>query len=122
MLANETVKIFQRAKLDVDMPYFSWQLKVMCMRKPVYDLTIGNIEGSGKADDPDPLWKPEACDATRKPAEAEDCTTPFKVAEKVDMTIIDREKLIEMQASDTSLDRCMNEKSLSRSKENKWNF
>ena len=41
------------------MPYFSWQLKVMCMRKPIYDLIIGNIEGSGKADDPDLLWKPE---------------------------------------------------------------
>ena len=46
--------------------------------------------------------------------EAEGCTAPLKV----DMASIDREKLVEIQASDTALVRCR--KSLQESKENKY--
>ena len=61
ILADGTVKIFQRAMVDVSTPYFSGRLKALCMRTPVYDLVIGIITGARNAHDPDLLWKRGAC-------------------------------------------------------------
>ncbi|RUS91501.1 hypothetical protein EGW08_000722 [Elysia chlorotica] len=112
ILADGTVRNTQRAMVYVDTPYFSGQRRALCMKTPVYDLIIGNIEGARSADDPDPYWKPEACAVmTRGQAKTEGHTTPLKVAEKVNMSIIDRDKLVELQSADETLQRCrvMNE-------------
>ena len=44
------------------------------------------------------------------------------VAEEVDMTIIHREKLVKIVASDTSLDRCEDREEPFEIKGKKWNF
>ena len=54
ILADDTVKMFQRPVVNLDTPYFSGQLKAL-----VYDLVIGNIEGARNAHDPGPQWKRE---------------------------------------------------------------
>ena len=54
ILGDGTVRIFQRAMVDVYTPYLCGRVKAFCMKTPVYDLIIGNVEGAKNADAPDP--------------------------------------------------------------------
>jgi hypothetical protein len=37
--------------------FYTEKVKVLCMKEPVYDLIIGNIEGARNQMDPDPQWR-----------------------------------------------------------------
>ena len=56
VLIDGTVRKTPEAHIDVCTPFFTGPLKALCMRNPVYDLIIGNIEGVRGPDDPDPEW------------------------------------------------------------------
>ena len=56
VLIDGTVRKTPEAHIDVSTPFFTGPLKALCMRNPVYDLIIGNIEGVRGPDDPDPEW------------------------------------------------------------------
>ena len=98
ILADGTVRIFQRALVDVYTPYLCGRVKAFCMKTPVYNLIIGNVEGARNADAPDPYWDAERCAVT----------TPFKGADEVDLAIINPEKLKELQEADPTLRRYRN--------------
>ena len=79
------------------------------MKTPVYDLIIGNVEGVRNADAPDPHWDAERCAVTtRRQDKTEGQTIPLKVAEEVDLAVINPEKLKELQEADPTLHRYRN--------------
>ena len=88
ILADGTVRNFQRAMVDVYIPYLCGPVKAFCMKTPVYDLIIGNVEGARNADAPDPLWDAERCAVrTRRQAKTEGQNIPLKVADEVDVKV-----------------------------------
>ena len=44
------------AQVQVGTPYYSGDLEVLCMKSPVYDLVIGNIQGARDPWSPDLSW------------------------------------------------------------------
>lgn len=56
VLIDGTVRKTPEVHIGVSTPFFTGPLKALCMRNPVYDLIIGNIEGVRGPDDPDPEW------------------------------------------------------------------
>ena len=109
ILADSTVRIFQKAMVDVYTPYLCGRVKAFCMKTPVYDLIIGNVEGARNADVPDPHWDVERCAVTtRRQAKTEGQTIPLQMAEEVDLAVINPEKLKELQEVDPTLHRYRN--------------
>ena len=109
ILADGTVRIFQRAMVDVCTPYLCGGVKAFCMKTPVYDLILGNVEGARNADASDPYWDAERCAVTtRRQAKIEGQTIPLKVAEEEDLAVINPEKLKELQEADPTLHRYRN--------------
>ncbi|KAJ8029627.1 hypothetical protein HOLleu_29069 [Holothuria leucospilota] len=51
VLIDNTVRRFPLAKISISTPYFTGQVKAMCMTNPVYDLVLGNIPEIAAADD-----------------------------------------------------------------------
>ena len=95
--------------MDVYTPYLCGRVKAFCMKTPVYDLIIGNVEGARNADAPDPDWEADRCAVTtRRQAKTEGQTIPLKVAEEVDLAVINPEKLKELQEADPTLHRYRN--------------
>ena len=45
-LINETTQRYPLALIDIDCPFFSGQTKALCMDNTLYDVVIGNIDGS----------------------------------------------------------------------------
>ena len=66
ILADGTVRIFQRAMVDVFTPYLCGRVKAFCKNTPVYDLIKDNMEGARDADAPDPLCDAERCAVTTR--------------------------------------------------------
>ena len=45
LLIDGTIRQFPLAKISVVIPFFTGEVEAMCMKKPLYDLVIGNIPG-----------------------------------------------------------------------------
>ena len=45
-LINESTQRYQLALIDIDCPLFSGQTEALCMDNTLYDVVIGNIDGS----------------------------------------------------------------------------
>ena len=45
-LINETTQRYPLALIDIDCPFFSGQTEALCMENTLYDVVIGNIDGS----------------------------------------------------------------------------
>ena len=45
-LINETTQRYPLALIDIDCPFFSGQTEALCMDNTLYDVVIGNIDGS----------------------------------------------------------------------------
>lgn len=58
LLIDRTVRRFPRARINVDTPFFTGELDVLCVTNPVYPLILGNLEGVRDASDPDSEWEP----------------------------------------------------------------
>ena len=56
VLIDGTIRRFDIAKIFVDTPFYTGEIEAMCMKKPVYDLVIGNIPGAHIS--PNASWKP----------------------------------------------------------------
>ena len=46
MLIDGTIKRFPTAIVDLDTPYLSGKVQVLCMDEPVHDVIIGNVPGA----------------------------------------------------------------------------
>lgn len=51
-LVDGSAKMLPEARIQVDTPYFTGLLTALCMREPLYDLILGNIEGARSPEDP----------------------------------------------------------------------
>ncbi|KAL3855402.1 hypothetical protein ACJMK2_014613 [Sinanodonta woodiana] len=46
MLLNQTIDRVPVAKIEIETPFLTWTVEALCMDNPIYDLTIGNVDGS----------------------------------------------------------------------------
>ena len=62
------------AVISIDTPYLSGTFKALCMKSPVYDVILGNVQHVRDPRNPDPEWKPsqvttkvkqKVCDSVR---------------------------------------------------------
>ncbi|KAK7096005.1 hypothetical protein V1264_005353 [Littorina saxatilis] len=60
-------------KDQIDTPDFTGEVEAVCLKKPLYDLLIGNIGGARRPDDPDVEWRMGAA----QPAVEEEDSLPF---------------------------------------------
>ena len=60
VLIDRTVRKAPIAKIRVNTPYYTGECLALCLREPIYDLVIGNINGVRAPDDPDPNWFEES--------------------------------------------------------------
>ena len=45
-LINETTRRYPLALIDIECPFFSGQTEALCMDNTLYDVVLGNIDGS----------------------------------------------------------------------------
>ncbi|WP_353817093.1 hypothetical protein, partial [Acinetobacter baumannii] len=136
------------AKIHVNTPFYVGEVEAVCLKKPLYDLMIGNIDGARRPDDPDPEWSPASTQrvevveedplpfpdgdltellrdnvvtpaqpcrpeivgavTTRAQAKRDKTSTPLKVADNSKAAIVDRDKLIQLQEADSTLNKYRN--------------
>ena len=84
-------------------------MEAQCLPDAVYDLTIGNVPGARAADDPHPSWRDHVQEGyavtTRSQAKRAGERVSLKVPGTNEGSVIDREKLKQMQCDDESLQR-----------------
>ena len=56
VLIDGTVREAPVARLQVNTPYYNGWVSALCMKNPLYDLILGNIQGMRAADDADQEW------------------------------------------------------------------
>ena len=56
ILIDGTVRRAPVANIFVYSPYFKGMIEALCMRKPIYDLILGNIPGVREPNNPDVYW------------------------------------------------------------------
>ena len=57
ILIDGTVRKFPTAEVQIDTPYWTGKVTVKCMKNPVYDLILGQLDGMRDASDPNPNWR-----------------------------------------------------------------
>ncbi|XP_069106410.1 uncharacterized protein [Argopecten irradians] len=109
ILIDGTERKFRLAKIDVDTPFYVGELEVLCMKDPIYDLVIGNVDEAKLTADVD--WRPrsEECKSaavvTRAEAKKEkQAIRPLNVQVK-EIELVGLEGLEKAQKADKSLDR-----------------
>ncbi|XP_069119292.1 uncharacterized protein [Argopecten irradians] len=109
ILIDGTERKFRLAKIDVDTPFYVGELEVMCMKDPIYDLVIGNVDEAKLTADVD--WRPrsEECKSaavvTRAEAKKEkQAIRPLNIQVK-EIELVGLEGLEKAQKADKSLDR-----------------
>ena len=97
-LINETTQRNPLALIDIDCPFFSGQTEALCMDNTLYDVVIGNIDGSKL---PDMSY---FCVAVETRSQAKQCEKKYRKL-KVPEQIIneDKEALKKAQAIDGNL-------------------
>ncbi|KAK7106795.1 hypothetical protein V1264_018009 [Littorina saxatilis] len=65
--------VFSDGKDQIDTPDFTGEVEAVCLKKPLYDLLIGNIGGARRPDDPDFEWRM----GSAQPAAEEEDPLPF---------------------------------------------
>ena len=58
ILIDGTTRQFPVAKVSVDSPYFSGEVRALCMPNALCDLVIGNIPGAKDPSEPNHKWEP----------------------------------------------------------------
>ena len=56
------------ANVEINTPYYSGTVEVLCLSDPLYQLIIENIPGARASNDPDKTWCVEAAAVTRSEA------------------------------------------------------
>ena len=110
LLADSSVSRVPMAKIEIKTPFYSGEVEAMCMSTPVYDLLVGNIEGVRAAENPMINYEQEECAAVTRAQAKKEGPKPLKVAESVNASIVNREKLIELQKADESLSQMKSKK------------
>ena len=96
-LNNETTQRNPLALIDIDCPFFSGQTEALCIEKTLYDVVIGNIDGSKLPD------MSHFCAAVETRSKAKQCEKKFRKHKVPDQIINDKEALKKAQATDGNL-------------------
>ena len=98
-LIDETTQRYPLAVIDVDCPFFTGKTEALCMEDTLYDLVIGNIDGSKLPD----MSHFSAAAGTRSQAkQSEKAYRKLKVPDQIINE--DKEALKQAQATDPNLD------------------
>ena len=98
-LIDETTQKYPLAVIDVDCPFFTGKTEALCMEVTLYDLVIGNIDGSKLPD----MSHVSAAAVTRSQAkQSENAYRKLKVPDQIINE--DKEALKQAQATDPNLD------------------
>ena len=98
-LIDETTQKYPLAVIDVDCPFFAGKTEALCMEDTLYDLVIGNIDGSKLPD----MSHFSAAAVTRSQAkQSENACRKLKVPDQIINE--DKEALKQAQATDPNLD------------------
>ena len=115
ILADGTVRTFPVADVEVDTPYYTENVDVLCIENPVYDLVLGNIKSVRSADNPDEKWRPPRRSKSRQNSEILSVGTraqrhrrekenPLHVTDRV--REFSKVEITEGQLHDASLEKC----------------
>ena len=97
-LINETTQKYPLALIDIDCPFFSGQTEALCMDNTLYDVVIGNIDGSKLPD------MSHFCAALETRSQAKQCEKKYRKLKIPDQIINeDKEALKKAQAIDGNL-------------------
>ena len=97
-LINETTQRYPLALIDIDCPFFSGQTEALCMDNTLYDVVIGNIDGSKFPD------MSHFCAAVETRSQAKQCEKKYRKLKVPDQIINeDKEALKKAQAIDGNL-------------------
>ena len=97
-LINETTQRYPLTLIDIDCPFFSGQTEALCMENTLYDVVIGNIDGSKLPD----MSHFRAAVETR--SQAKQCEKKYRKLKAPDQIINeDKEALKKAQAIDGNL-------------------
>ena len=97
-LINETTQRYPLALIDIDCPFFSGQTEALCMDNTLYDVVIGNIDGSKLPD------MSHFCAAVETRSQAKQCEKKYRKLKVPDQIINeDKEALKKAQAIDGNL-------------------
>ena len=97
-LINETTQRYTLALIDIDCPFFSGQTEALCMDNTLYDVVIGNIDGSKLPD------MSHFCAAVETRSQAKQCEKKYRKLKVPDQIINeDKEALKKAQAIDGNL-------------------
>ena len=58
-MANSEIIEVPVVDIEVDTPYFTGPITALALKRPLYDLMIGNLKGVRPAECPDVEWKPK---------------------------------------------------------------
>ena len=98
-LINETTQKYPLAVIDVDCPFFIGKTEALCMEDTLYDLVIGNINGSKL---PDMFHFSAAAVTCSQAKQSENAYRKLKVPDQIINE--DKEALKQAQATDPNLD------------------
>ena len=88
------------AKVSISTPFLTGEFEALCLNDALCDLTIGNVEGARRPDNPDLTWV--GAMETRAQARRGKVVNPLKVPSRPEEDIT-ADKLVEMQRADDSL-------------------
>ena len=98
-LIDGTLKQFPEAVVCVDTPYYKGNVRVLCMKNPVYDLILGNFTGVRAPDDPDGTWGEEEC------VDRKECKQTADISETTG-------KVVQGQAVETRMQKMKNKQAV----------
>ena len=80
-LINETTQRYPLALIDIDCPFFFGQTEALCMDNTLYDVVIGNIDGSKLPD------MSHFCAAVETRSQAKQCEKKYRKLKVPDQII-----------------------------------
>jgi hypothetical protein len=80
VLLNGMRTVEPMAKIVIDTPYLKGEVEAMCMENPLDDLTIGNVRGARRPDDPDPQWTARTAAAETRTQAGKKESSPAKTS------------------------------------------
>ena len=104
LLNGQVVKL-SRAKIEVESPFFTGSVEANCMDDPMYDLTIGNVEGSILPTAEHFMTQEVNAVETRGQRKVSELgQSKLRVADIVEA--VSRSEFVQEQNSDISLEKC----------------
>ena len=61
LINGDIIRVPIIVRVYIDTPYLTKKVDAMCMKNPIYDVVVGNVDGARLSDDPDINWSPTRC-------------------------------------------------------------